>query len=182
MKDFMLSVRFRTLRLIGVSGVVGLLLLMASALTGYLLIPGSDAQRAVLQQELSAARESATQTIEQRRNAPTAKSQIQNFSDWLPLLATNANDMQKFFSLAKEGGIELAKADYALTTEPGAQFVRYQVNVPVKNNYYAVLRFVGGALNSLPHLALEELRFARPQASSDVVEAQLRFSFFYRRQ
>ena len=180
MKDFMLTVRFQTLRLLGVSGLLGLLLLVAAALTGGWLIPQAKEQGAALQQEASAAQDSAAQASEQRRKAPNTVSQLQDFSNWLPPLTTNANDVQKLFALAKEGGIDLARADYQLTTEPGAQFVRYQVTVPVKDRYLAIRRFAAKALNALPHLALDELQFARPEASADVVDAQLRFTFFYR--
>jgi hypothetical protein len=182
MKDFMLDVRFRALRFFGIAGLIGLLLLTLAPLTAYLLIPQTSAQNVALQQELGAARESAAQASDQRRNTPTTVSELQAFSEWLPPLAANANDMQKFFTLAKAGGIELSKADYQLTTDPGAQFARYQVTVPVKNRYFSVLRFAAGALNALPHLALDEVQFSRPQASTDMVEAQLRFTFFYRPQ
>ena len=180
MKDIMLSVRFRTLRFMGISGVIGLLLLAVAGLTGYWLIPQTKAQSAVLQQVLGTAKESAVQAIEQRRSAPTSTSELQTFSDWLPPLSSNANDVQKLFTLARESDIELSKADYQFTTEPGARFARYQVTVPLKSRYFTVLRFATGALNALPHLALDEVQFARPQVSTDVVEAQLRFTFFYR--
>lgn len=182
MKDLMLSVRFQTLRILGVSGLFSVLLLTAAALVGYLLIPTATGQSAMLQQQVSAAKDNATQASDQRRNTPNAGSQLQNFSAWLPPLATNANDVEKLFSLAKEGGIELTKADYQLTSVPGAQFVRYQVTVPIKDRYLTIRRFAAGALNALPHLALDELQFARPQASGDVVDAQLRFTLFYRPQ
>ncbi|WP_068835560.1 hypothetical protein [Polaromonas jejuensis] len=182
MKDFMLSVRFQTLRFLGVWGLLGLLLLAAAALIGYLLIPQINAQSTAMHQEIIAAKDSAIQASEQRRNAPNTVSQLQNFLNWLPPLATNAKDVKTLFVLAKEGGIDLTKADYQLTAEPGAQFLRYQVTVPIKDRYIVIRRFAVGALNDLPHLALDELQFSRLQASSDVVDAQLRFTFFYRPQ
>lgn len=182
MKDLMLSVRFQTLRIFGVLGLFGLLLLTAAALVGYLLIPTATQQGAHLRQQVSTAKVSATQTSIERRNELNAGSQLKNFSDGLPLLATNAKDIQKLFALAKEGDIELTKAEYQLTADPGAEFVRYQVTVPVKHRYPIIRRFAAGAMNALPHLALDELQFARSQASDDVVEAQLRFTLFYRAQ
>jgi hypothetical protein len=182
MKDFMLSVRFQLLRFLGVPGLLGLLLLSGAALTGYLLLPLANTQSSALQQELRAARNSATQASEQRRNAPNSVAQLQSLWDWLPPLANNAVDVQKLFVLATQAGIVLSKADYQITIEPGAQFVRYQVTLPIKERYLTVRRFAADALNAMPHLALDELQFSRPQASAEVVDAQLRFTFFYRPQ
>ena len=182
MKDFLLSVRFQMLRFLGVAGLLGLLLLAAAALTGYLLIPLTNTQGFSLKQELRATRISATQASEQRRSAPNTVTQLQTLWDWLPPLANNAGDVQKLFDLATQGGLVLSKADYQITIEPGAQFVRYQVTLPIKERYLAIRRFAADALNAMPHLALDELQFSRSQASGDVVDAQLRLTFFYRPQ
>jgi hypothetical protein len=182
MKDFVLSVRFQLLRFLGVPGLLGLLLLMSAVLTGYLLAPLASTQGTALKQELQAARDSATRASEQRRSAPNSAAQLQNLWDWLPPLASNAMDVQKLFDLAKQGGMVLGKADYQITIEPGAQFVRYQVTLPIRERYLTVRRFAADALNTLPHLALDELQFSRPQAAADVVDAQLRFTFFYKPQ
>jgi hypothetical protein len=182
MKNFILSVRFQLLRFLGVPGLLGLLLLSSAALTGYWLAPLANTQRASLKQELRAARDSAAQASEQRRNAPNNVAQLQSLWDWLPPLANNAVDVQKLFDLAQQGGMVLSKADYQITIEPSAQFVRYQVTLPIKERYLTLRRFAADALNAMPHLALDELQFSRPQASADVVDAQLRFTFFYRPQ
>lgn len=178
----MLSVRFQTLRLLGVAGLLGVALVVTAALTGFLLLPQAREQISALQLEVSAAKDSAIQASEQRRNAPSTVSQLQNFLEWLPPLATNAADVQRLFLLAKETGVDLIKADYQQTVEPGLEIVRYQITLPVKEKYLTVRRFATGALNALPHLALDELQFARTEASTDVVEAQLRFTLFYRPQ
>lgn len=180
MNSVWLNTRFQILRRIGVSGLMGLLLLAVAGMTAYFLIPKAKKQSLVLQQEQSVAKDSVTKANELRRKSPNTVSQLQNFLNWLPPLASNAQDVDKLFSLAIDSGIELQKVDYQLTTEPGAQFLRYQVTVPVKDKYLAVRQFASGALNSLPHLALDELQFSRPQSTADVVDAQLRFTFFYR--
>ena len=182
MKDLLLDARFQILRFLGLSGLFGLLLLTLAALVGYVLIPQANEQRAALYQELSSAKDSASQASENRRDAPNSSAQLQSFLSWLPPISTNAKDVQRLFVLAKEGNIELTKADYQLTAEPGVPFVRYQMSVPVKGDYLAVRRFATGALNALPHLALDELQFDRPQATNGAVDAQLRFTLFYRSQ
>ena len=178
----MLSARFQALRLLGVAGLLGVALVVIAALTGFLLLPQARKQTSALQLEVSAAKDSAIQASEQRRNAPNTVSQLQNFLEWLPPLATNAADVQRLFLLAKEAGVDLAKADYQLTVEPGLQIVRYQATIPVREKYLTVRHFATGALNALPHLALEDLQFARTEVSTDVVDAQLRFTLFYRPQ
>ncbi len=180
MNTLLLNLKFQILRRVGVSGVLGLLLCASAFLIAYFLIPQAQEQSLVLEQEQLVAKESALQASELRRKTPNTMSQLQNFLTWLPPLAANAKDVEKLFALAKESGIDLLKVDYQLTTEPGAQFFRYQVIVPVKDKYLAVRRFASSALNALPHLALDELQFSRTQSTAEVVDAQLRFTFFYR--
>jgi hypothetical protein len=182
MKNFFFNVRFQLLRFLGVHGLLGVLLLMSAVLTGHLLAPLASTQNAVLKQALQTARDSAARASDQRRSVPNSAAQLQNLWDWLPPLASNAMDIQKLFDLAKQGGVVLGKADYQITIEPSAQFVRYQVTLPIKEHYLTVRRFAADALNTLPHLALDELQFSRIQASTDLVDAQLRLTFFYKPQ
>lgn len=160
--------------------MIGLTLLALAIVIGASLCPQARRKNESLQTEISAARDSAAQVNEQRRNTPSSVSQLKSFLESLPPLNTNANDVQKLFIVAKESGVDLTKADYQLTSEPGLELVRYLVTVPIKDKYLTVRRFATGALNALPHLALDELQFARTQASTDEIDAQLRFTLFYR--
>lgn len=182
MKDLLLSVRFQARRLFGVAGLLGLVLVTAGGVTGLLLLPQAREQRSALQQEVSTAKDSALQASEQRRHAPGTVLQLHKFLELLPPLASNAEDIQRLFILAREAGVDLTKADYQLTIEPGLEIVRYQITLPMREKYLTVRRFATESLNALPHLALDELQFARNDTSTDVVDAQLRLTLFYRPQ
>ena len=182
MKEVFLSARFNLLRVLGRPGLMGLTLLVMAALIGVFFSPQARKEKTALLAELISVKSNAAQVIEQRRNKPSTDSQLQAFLEWLPPLSTNADDVEKLFILAKETGIDLTKADYQLTVEPGLGLARYQVTVQVKEKYLVVRRFATGALNALPHLALDEIQFARAQASTDELTAQLRFTIFYRPQ
>ena len=180
MNSFLLDLKFQAVRRVGGVGLLGLLLASVAAILAYFLIPHAKEQSLLLDQEQRMAKESVTQANELRRKTPSTVSQLQSFLNWLPPLSSNAKDVQKLFRLAKDSNIDLVKVDYQLNAEPGAQFFRYQVTIPTKEKYLSIRKFTSEALNSLPNVALDELQFTRPQATAEVVDAQLRFTFFYR--
>jgi len=78
--------------------------------------------------------------------------------------------------------VELARGEYQLKSEAGTPLVTYTATFPVHTEYGALKQFTGDVLTALPHVSMDELRMARPDAGSGVLDSVVRFTFIYRRQ
>jgi hypothetical protein len=84
----------------------------------------------------------------------------------------------RLFELARKSGVALAKADYRLATEKTGQYRTYQINLPMKASYPAILAFCDQVLAELPFASLDAVRFHRDNVGSGQIEATIRLTFF----
>ncbi len=95
-------------------------------------------------------------------------------------LPEGGEDLTVIFAQARESHLTLGSAQYQFSAEPGARFVRYQVTLPVKDQYGAIRRFIASVLNSVPNAALQEIHVERPAVDGNQIEARIRFALIYR--
>ena len=81
---------------------------------------------------------------------------------------------------AEKAGLALERGEYRPLTDASAKLVRYQIVLPVKGGYPQVRRFLAGAMQDIPGLALDGISFQRDNDASAQLEAQLRFTIFLR--
>ena len=81
-------------------------------------------------------------------------------------------------SIAKASGLELASAEYRLSSSGGEQrLLRYQVVLPVSGSYKMIRVFVARALRELPTMSLDLVQLERETIGDTTVEAQISFTF-----
>lgn len=182
MKLGITDLRYGINRYFGKAGVIGAALLVLAAICAWLLVPQTQARLVKLENELQQAKSDSSRSSQRQLSAPNTVLQLRNFFDWLPPVSTNAADIKTLFSIAKEAQLDLTKADYQIVSDPSARLIRYQIILPVKERYPTIRKFSSMALAKLPHLALDEFVVTRPQVASNVIEAQLQLTMFYRLQ
>jgi hypothetical protein len=98
-----------------------------------------------------------------------------------PSLAQSGSDIALILAQARKSHLILGSAQYQLiAAEPNARFTRYQVLLPIKDQYSTIRRFLATVLNSMPHTALQEIHVERPSVDGSLLEARVRFELIYR--
>jgi hypothetical protein len=169
----------RVHRRIGLLGMLGIVMMAVAAWSAW-QTPRWKRETAQLKTRLEVER---VRLDELNRNVvarPDTSQQISDFVAWFPPADQSAADLNEIFAQADALGIRLLKGEYQLHREPPGDFVKYEVILPVKDNYTSVRRFVAAVLKKLPHAAITELRIERTNAESELVEARVHFSLIYR--
>jgi hypothetical protein len=182
MNQSVANLRFFLRKHFGATGMIGITLLALAAACIWVLRPQANDRLAQLETELQIAKSDTSKNSQRQLSAPSTVLQLRKFFEWLPPVSTNSADIQTLFSLAKEVKIDLTKADYQIVSDPNARLIRYQIILPVKERYPTIRQFASSVLAKLPHVALDEFVVTRPQAGSNVIEAQLQLTLFYRLQ
>jgi hypothetical protein len=174
------NLRFFLRKTLGAAGMLGIAMLVLAAACVWIFKPQANARLVQLETQLQVAKSDTSKDSQRQLAAPSTVLQLRKFFDWLPPVSTNSADIQTLFSLAKEVNIDLTKADYQIVSDPNARLIRYQIILPVKERYPTIRKFASSVLAKLPHVALDEFVVTRPQAASNVIEAQLQLTLFYR--
>jgi hypothetical protein len=170
---------WRVLRRVGYPGLLALALLvptLALALWMPQLSHRADELRAALVAHADAV---AQQGQPVRRRISDGERAVE-FMAGFPLVAQSSSDLERVFAFANQRNVHLLKGEYQLKQEPNASLVSYSATFPIRNQYGALKDFTADVLGSLPHVSLDELRMARTDAGSGVLDSVVRFTFIYR--
>jgi hypothetical protein len=110
-----------------------------------------------------------------------AARQLAAFYAYLPAHEAIPDLLKQLVGIAEKNGVMLAKADYKPQPEDNADFMRYQITLPIKADYAKVQGFIIGALHGLPTLTLDAVTFKREQIESGEVEARVQFNLLVRK-
>ncbi len=110
-----------------------------------------------------------------------ATRQIAAFYAYLPRHEMIPDQLKQLVSIATKNGIVLAKADYKAQPQDGADFLRYQIVLPIKADHAHVQAFILAALQGLPTLTLDSVTFKRNAADAAEVEARVQFVLLVRK-
>ena len=108
----------------------------------------------------------------------TAQQQLAEFERRFSDEKSLNTSLARLHAAAKRQGVQLAQAEFKLTSEAREPLARYTMVLPVKADYRALRRFTRDALHELPGLAMEEVNLRRGDAKSTVLDSQLRFVLF----
>jgi Tfp pilus assembly protein PilO len=103
------------------------------------------------------------------------------FYAYLPAHEAIPDLLKQLVAIAAKNGVTLAKADYKPQPEDNADFMRYQITLPIKADYARVQGFIVGALHALPTLTLDSVTFKREQIESGDVEARVQFNLLVKK-
>ena len=84
----------------------------------------------------------------------------------------------QLFELGARAGVALDKADYRLASDYDGRYRTYQIDLPVKASFTAVLAFCQQTLATLPFASLDAIRFRRDKVSNGQLEVTLRLTLF----
>lgn len=181
LREWALTLRFELLRVLGAAGLLGVLLAVM-ALVIWRAVPEVQTHTRSL---LGAARQARSALVLHRgdeRRAAGDGHALDTLPALFPTFAQSSRDIAQILAQAHKSHLALGSAQYQLATEPSARFIRYQVLLPVKDQYGTIRRFLAEVLNSMPHAALQEIHVERPSVDGSLLEARVRFELIYRAQ
>lgn len=85
--------------------------------------------------------------------------------------------LARLMTIAKASGLELASAEYRLSSSGEQRLQRYQVVLPVSGSYKMIRVFVARALRELPTMSLDLVQLERETIGDTTVEAHISFTF-----
>jgi hypothetical protein len=178
-RDHLLTIRFAMWQTLGALGLLGLLVLGA-AIAVWSMVPGLMAETKALHAQTWQARKVAGIRAAQAAQEKADISAPDKFPELFSTFAVSGQDLSVIFAQAREINLTLGSAQYQFAVEPGARFARYQVTLPVKDQYGTIRRFIASVLNSVPNAALQEIHVERPAVDGNQIEARIRFALIYR--
>lgn len=110
-----------------------------------------------------------------------AARQVAAFYAYLPRHDMIPEQLKQLLDIAGKNGVVLAKADYKAQPEENADFLRYQITLPIKADHARVQSFMLAALQGLPTLTLDSVSFKRNAPDAAEVEARVQFILLVRK-
>ncbi len=114
-------------------------------------------------------------------SAADAARQVAVFYAYLPRHEMIPEQLKQLVAIAGKNGVVLAKADYKAQPEENADFLRYQITLPIKADHARVQAFILAALHGLPTLTLDSVTFKRSTPEAAEVEARVQFVLLVRK-
>lgn len=182
LREMLLTLRFELRRSFGLPGLLGALMIGAAALMGA-EIASVNADTKEMQdptQVTQAAQAAKTRHAADQRSAEVDAIALDALPELFPHFSQSADDIASIFEQAHGSNLTLGSAEYQVNTDAGTRFTRYQVMLPVKDQYSAIRHFLASVLNSVPNAALREIHVERPAVDGNILDARVRFELIYR--
>ena len=177
--DSLLTLRFELQRWFGLPGLLGALLL-GGALAVAAAIPRVEADTRELRDPAPLARPAKARHPAAERATAVEPVALDTLPELFPGFVQSADDIASIFAQARDSNLTLGSAEYLVMTDANAHFARYQVLLPVKDQYGAIRRFLASVLNNVPNAALREIHVERPAVNGNILDARVRFELIYR--
>ena len=178
LRDRLLTLRFEMAQRFGVAGLAGIAVLCAAvALTnGAMRMQASTLNLANDSRPTHAAKKPQ---VDEEARSYADSAMLASLPDLFPRFAHSADDIAAILAHASENNLTVGSAEYLVVAESGGRYVRYQMLLPVKDQYGAIRRFLASVLNNLPNAALREIHVERPAVDGSVLDARVRFELVY---
>jgi len=159
---------------LGAAGVIALgLLCFDAALLATGIVPLRE-RAAQAQARLRAAEQKSAATPVADS---AARDPLQRLLAVFPPQGAIPDELERLFRLAEAQKLQLLQGDYRLEKQ-GELLQVYRITLPLRGGYAQVRAFVAAALNEMPYLALDAVRFERQRVGDVDVETRVKFSLF----
>ncbi|WP_341316727.1 hypothetical protein WN982_35860 [Paraburkholderia sp. IMGN_8] len=179
LQDRLLTLRFELQRSLGLPGLLGTLLLGAAVVVA-VAIPRVEGQTRELGDPATLAQTAKARHATAERSAAVETVALDTLPELFPGFAQSADDIATILAQARDSNLTLGSAEYLVTNDTSAHFIRYQMLLPVKDQYGSIRRFLASVLNNVPNAALREIHVERPAVNGNVLDARVRFELVYR--
>jgi len=166
----------RLLRRLGMSGVLGIAVLVGCA--GFWLSGMKPLEEKIATQRLALERVRARPPYQPVATNARAE-ELRRFQNAFPPTGELTNEVEGLHRLARRAGLELAQGEYRLERRPTGLWA-YRVTLPVRGSYPQIRSFLASVLKDMPLAAIDALRFERKKLADTELEAQVRLTLYVR--
>jgi len=179
-RDRLLTLRFVLWHALGLPGVLGVLVAGVAVIAWSMASGVASGTRTLREEAWQARKVAALRQAAAPRDAAADAVAPDKLPEMFSTFAASGDDLATIFEQARASHLTLGSAQYQVSSEPGARYVRYQVLLPVKDQYATIRRFIAAVLNSVPNAALQEIHVERPAVDGSQLDARIRFELIYR--
>lgn len=144
------------------------------------LLMGAAAEYVAQQtRQLAQANQAASLSQVPGQGVANPASASTEFAWSVPAPHTHLDDMNRLFKLAKDSGVAVGAIVYRLEASSAAPILVRTLDLRLNEDYPKLKAFVAALLVAMPHLALQEIRVERKDATALQQQVLLKLSFFY---
>ena len=158
---------------LGRAGGLGLALLAGAVAFYFSAVQPAQEEAAELQwRRAQVAKRAESPAPASAAEAPSA-AQIDRFMGFFPSLESTPDWLRTLYAVAERERLELLQGSYRLSEDRVLSLAQYRITLPVRGSYPQIRRFIGGALDEIPALSLENVVFQREKIGDGAVEAKI---------
>lgn len=166
---------------LGWSGMLGMLLLAASAIVFGLAVKNEEARLQQIEHQATSLRARIQEAARGGITLNGAEAQLVEFYDFF-VFDQLTGWLEKIYVAATKQGLTLEQGQYRTALDKTGKLIRYEITLPVKGSYVQIRGFIDAVLMEVPVAALEDVGFKREMIDSPGVEAHIKFTLFLGRQ
>lgn len=160
----------------GLPGALGVVLVAAAVLGGYIARADNDRRAAELAQEQG--------RIERSASAPApgedGRTRVMDFFARFPPVSALPDSLRRLNEHAAAHDIGVQRADYRSTVVSGTPLTLVSLTIPVQAEAEALYVWLGALLREMPEIALESVSLKRETSDAETVEADIRLQLYLR--
>lgn len=167
----------RTVMNSGLPGALGVAVLLAAAVLGFVGTMAIEERRAVAEEErarlaASASRPAAVQVDE--------RGQLEAFFRRFPPVTDLPARLRHLDEHANAHGVQVQRTDFNSASVAGTPLTVLNLALPVKGEAAALYAWLAALLQDMPEIALESLTLERASTETGVVEGEIRLQLYLR--
>ena len=158
---------------LGRVGGLGLALLAGALAFYFSAVRPAQEEAAALQWRRTELAKRAGQRAPASAPAAPSAAQIDRFMGFFPPLESTPDWLRTIYAVAEREQLDLLQGSYRLSEDRVLSLAQYRITLPVRGSYPQIRRFIGGALDEIPALSLENVVFQREKIGDGAVEAKI---------
>ncbi len=108
----------------------------------------------------------------------SAAEQLVAFHEFFPKSNRSPELLAKIYAVAARQGVSLKEGEYRLARDHSGNLLRYEINLPVRAEYFQIRNFLGQVLTEIPNASLDNVSFQRRRIVDPVVDSQIKLTVF----
>lgn len=104
--------------------------------------------------------------------------QLSAFHDYFPKSKRSPNLLAKIYSAAAKQGLSLGQGEYRMARDQSGNLLRYEINLPVRAEYFHIRQFLTQVLTEIPNASLDNISLLRQRIADPLVDAQIKLTIY----
>lgn len=160
----------------GLPGALGVVLLAAAVLGGYVARADNDRRAAALAEEQGRIARSASAPAP----GDDGRTRVMEFFARFPPVGALPDSLRRLNEHAAAHDIDVQRTDYRSTVVSGTPLTLVSLAIPVQADAEALYVWLGALLREMPEIALESVSLKRETSDAATVEADIRLQLYLR--